>query len=175
MSYFAITNNLTEKEMTTEIDLTNLKWTKNVNHPDPTIRWAYRSNEIHYRFLLPEFNLHWKKGYDDDAQRPQQGDIILLRQRTKVTHLVKILDDKPSSENNGDYPIFRRVQLLWMVKEPWDKAPHQNDIFGFEVKLPRNGRIQDLSNIKKLTDQFNPQGGITAFHAQVIQALGLGK
>lgn len=161
--------------MTTEIDLTNLKWTKNVNHPDLKIYWAYQHDQIRYPFLVPEFNLHWKKGYADDAQRPQQEDIVILRQRTKVTHLVKILDDKYGVENNGEFPIFRRVQLLWMAREPWDSAPHQNNVFGFEVKLPRNGRIQDLGTITKLANQFDPLGGMTAFHAQVIQALELGK
>ena len=161
--------------MTTEIDLTNLKWTKNVNHPDIEIYWAYEHDQIRYPFLFPEFKLHWRKGYEQNAERPQKGDMLLLRQRTKVTHLVTILDDKPDSEDNGDYTIFRRVQLLWMEKEPWDKAPHQDDVFGFDVELPRNGKVMDLENIKDLASHFNPLGGISAFHEQVIQALGLGK
>ena len=174
MLYFVINNNLTEKEMTIEIDLTNLKWTKNVNHPDLKIYWSYRYDQIRYPFLVPEFNLHWKKGGDQDAQRPQKGDMILLRQRTRVTHLVKILDDKPISENNGEYPIFRRVQLLWMEKEPWDKAPHQDAVFGFDVEL-RGGALKNLDNIKNLVEQFSAHGGITAFHSQISQSLGLGK
>jgi hypothetical protein len=160
--------------MTTEIDLTSLKWTKNVNYPDSTTRWAYQPNEIHYRFLVPEFKLHWKNGQEQNAKKPQKGDMILIRQRTRVTHLVKVLDDYPEIGKNGDYSIYRRVQVLWVAQEPWDSAPHQNDVFGFDVDL-QSGKVMDLENIKDLTSQFNPHGGMTAFQAQVAQSLGLGK
>jgi hypothetical protein len=171
MLYFAITNNLTEKEMTTEIDLTNLKWTKNVNHPDPTIQWGYQPNEIRFRFLVPEFNLHWKNEQETNANKAQKGDIILICQRTKVTHLVKVLDDQSKSVPNGEYSRYRRVQVLWIEQKTWDNAPDQ-DVFGISH---RDGLLRDLNNMEGVTSKFNPLGGITAFHAQVIQELGLGK
>lgn len=175
MIYFVITNDLTEKEMTTEIDLSNLKWTKNVNHPDPNIDWAYSHNEIRYPFLVPEFNLHWRKEQEENAKKPKKGDLILVRQKTKVTHLVKVIDNHPEHTPNGDYSIYRRVQLLWMAQEPWAATPHQNDIFGFDADFPRNGKAIDLDNIDDLTEHFIALGGKTAFQEHIAQKLGLGK
>jgi hypothetical protein len=178
MLYFVITNNLTRKEMTIEIDLTNLQWTKNVNHPDIETYWAYQHDQILYPFLVPEFKLHWKERSDHsdhNANLAKKGDIILLCQRTKVTHLVKVLDDQSKTDDpNSDYSLYRRVQVLWMAQEPWENAPDQEVVFGFDINH-RNGFLKDLNNIEGLTSKFNPLGGITAFHAQVIQALGLGK
>ncbi len=161
--------------MTLEIDLSPLKWTKNVNHPDTNIYWAYQHDQEHdqvrYPFLVPEFNLHWRKEQVENAKKPNKGDLILLRQRTKVTHLVKFLDDHAEFTENGDYSIYRRVQLLWMAQRPWDSAPHQNDVFGFEVEL-QGGKAIELDHITDLAEHFTT---LTAFQEHIAQKLGLGK
>jgi hypothetical protein len=159
--------------MNSKIDLTRLKWTKNVNHPEPD-KWAYRHNEVHYPYLVPEFNLHWKNGADANIRKPQDGDIILLRQRTKITHLVMVLDDKIQNDpTNGNHQLFRRVQVLWMPQEPWEKAPQQNDFFGFDIDL-QGGKAMILDNITALTEEFKDKGGINAFQDRVAEQLGLG-
>ena len=67
------------------MDLTNLKWTKNITHPDNEL-WAYSDYERGHLFKL-----NWKKN-KINANKPQKDDLILLRQRGYVTHLVKVLD-----------------------------------------------------------------------------------
>lgn len=162
--------------MTSIIDLSRLKWTKNVNHPDV---WVYRHNEIHYPYLVPEFNLHWKK--EHGAGKLQEGDLILLRQRKKVTHLVKVLDDQiHDAKDNSDFSLTRRVQVLWIAPESlntqdaeiWDNAPSQNDVFGFDVKL-QSGRAIELDHIGDLNEEFKDQGGLAAFQKRVAEKLGL--
>lgn len=164
--------------MNPKIDFTRLKWTKNVNNPDV---WVYRHNEIHYPCLVPEFNLHWKTEQDVNIRKPEKGDLILLRQRTKVTHLVMILDDRIDKDSiPHSHQLIRRVQVLWMANEPlntpdgqvWDNAPSQNDIFGFDVGL-QGGKAIELDHIQNLNETFKDQGGLTAFQNRVAEKLSL--
>lgn len=157
-------------------DLSRLKWTKNVNNPDV---WVYRHDEIHYPYLVPEFKLHWKK--EHGAGKLQEGDLILLRQRTKVTHLVKVLDDQiHDAQNNSDFALTCRVQVLWIAPESlktqdahiWDNAPSQNDVFGFDLNL-HGGKAVELDHIEALNVTFKDQGGLAAFQNRVAEKLGL--
>lgn len=164
--------------MTFKNDLSRLKWTKNVNNPDV---WVYRHDYIHYPYLVPEFDLHWAKGQEANIRKPQKGDLILLRQRTKVTHLVMTLDDQIGNiPNNPTHPPIRRVQVLWMASEPlntldaqiWDNAPSQDDVFGFNVHL-EGGKAIELDHIQNLNEEFKDQGGLAAFQKRVAEKLGL--
>ena len=163
--------------MRSKIDLSRLKWTKNVKNPDV---WVYRHDYIHYPHLVPEFNLHWAKGEDANIRKPQEGDLILLRQRTKITHLVMTLDDQIGDVPNPTHPLIRRVQVLWMANEPlhtpdsqiWDNAPSQNDVFGFNVRL-EGGDVVLLENIQALKEAFKDQVGLAAFQKRVAEKLDL--
>ena len=164
--------------MRSKIDLSRLKWTKNVKNPDV---WVYRHDYIHYPHLVPEFNLHWRKEQDANIRRPQEGDLILLRQRTKVTHLVMALDNQ--IENDGkphDWSLIRRVQVLWIAPESlntpdaeiWNNAPSQNDVFGFDIEL-QGGKAIQLDHIEDLNETFKDQGGLAAFQKRIAEKLGL--
>lgn len=163
--------------MSNKIDLSRLKWTKNVNNPDV---WVYRHNEIRYPYLVPEFKLHWAKGEEANCGKPDIGDIILLRQQTKVTHLVMTLDDQIGNVPNPTHPLTRRVQVLWIAPESlntpdaqiWDNAPSQDDVFGFDVKL-QSGKAIELDHIQNLNEEFKDQGGLAAFQKRVAEKLGL--
>ena len=133
--------------------------------------------------LVPEFDLHWKTEQDANIRRPQEGDLILLRQRTKVTHLGMTLDDQiRDAPKSPTHPLIRRVQVLWMANEPlntldaqiWDNAPDQNDVFGFNVHL-EGGSVMLLENIKVLNETFKDQGGLPAFQKRVAEKLDLAR
>jgi hypothetical protein len=130
---------------------------------------------------VPEFDLHWKTEQDANIRKPQEGDLILLRQRTKVTHLVMVLDDQiREAPKSPTHKLIRRVQVLWMANEPlntldaqiWDNAPSQNDVFGFDIEL-QGGKAIELDHIKDLNETFKDQGGLTAFQNRVAEKLGL--
>jgi len=132
--------------------------------------------------LVPEFDLHWKTEQDVNIRKPQEGDLILLRQRTKVTHLVMVLDDQiRDAPKSPTHKLIRRVQVLWMANEPlntldaqiWDNAPSQNDVFGFDIEL-QGGKAIELDHIKDLNETFKDHGGLTAFQKRVAEKLGLG-
>lgn len=69
------------------MDLTKLKWTKNVNNNDGG--WAYQNIDLNSKI----FSLHWKKKQEENAQKAEEGDLVILRQKTKVTHIVELLNN----------------------------------------------------------------------------------
>jgi len=98
------------------MDLQALKWTKNVRRNDGT--WAYRK----YKVSDP-FQLEWK---DDEvnANKPEKGSLILLRQQGYVTHLVKVLDCK--AKRMFDYRVryqggnVMELEKLPTFRQRWD-------------------------------------------------------
>ena len=153
------------------MNLQQLRWTKNVNATHG--EWAYQHDEVSYPYLVPEFCLHWKTTAKENAKKPNPGDLILLRQRTHVTHVVKVLDNVVHADNSAsDFAIWRRVQVMWMAPKPWDNAPHQNEVFGFYVEL-QGGKVIELENIATLQEHFRNTGGVTAFQERVKKVLGI--
>ena len=80
------------------MDLSKLKWTKNIK-PDPGYAvWAYGLERgTRLAMELPEasiFGLTWKNIHEKNAREPEQGDLILLHQHAKVTHIAEFLDSK---------------------------------------------------------------------------------
>lgn len=58
------------------------------------------------------FKLAWKDD-EGNANKPQRGDLLLIRQSGYVTYLVKILDYKSAREDwQGDFNIYRIVEVL---------------------------------------------------------------
>ena len=77
-----------------------MKWTKNVKtkNEEP---WAYQAFKVGNLFKLA-----WKDD-EGNANKPQRGDLVLIRQSGYVTHLVEILDYKSERENwQGDFNIY---------------------------------------------------------------------
>lgn len=69
------------------MDLTELKWTKNVNHQGNDKYWAYQNIDPDSNI----FPLNWKKKQANNALKPEKSDLILLRQRGKVTHMGRVM------------------------------------------------------------------------------------
>ncbi|MEH2196778.1 hypothetical protein [Nostoc sp.] len=94
------------------MDLTQLKWTKNVNHQGDDKYWAYQNIDPD----LNIFRLNWKTEQAENARKPEEGELILLRQRAKVTHIVKLLNNTLYEEpTDGEFGISRLVQVLWIA------------------------------------------------------------
>lgn len=147
-----------------------LRWLKSVNNPEGG--WVYGHDEVIYPYLVPEFSLHWKISAKANAHKPNPGDLILLCQHMRVTHLVKILDklvhdDSPYQE----YPFYRRVQVMWMAAKPWEEAPQQKEVFGFDFRF-RGGKAIDLDNVNALQEYFGERE-LTKFQERVQEKLGL--
>jgi hypothetical protein len=144
------------------MDLQRLRWTKNVKRGDRA--WAYS------QFKAGDlFKLAWK---DDEANasKPQKDDLILLRQKGYVTHLVKVLDYKFEREAwDGDYSIYRIVEILWTID--CDRPPSSakaDEVFGYsEVLNYQSGDVMELETLRTFKQRWDNKGGLGAFQEYV--------
>ena len=121
--------NSTYKELTQE-DAPNIIYLKNVK---ASKGWAYtlkHIEEIGGSADSRVFELFWLAS-SRGAQAPSAGELIILHQRAKITHIVEILDINAHTNEEG---TWRWVRALWMPnpQEDWSQLPHQRDILGFD-------------------------------------------
>jgi hypothetical protein len=148
------------------MDLTELKWTKNINHQHGEKYCAYHPD-------LKNFPLQWKKGQEENALKPKEGQLIILRQRTKVTHIVKVLDDNlPKEHTDPEFSISREVQVVW-VAEHWDVPPDQDTVFGYPLNL-QGGKVMKLET-PTFNAYWDSRGGFAEFKKHVLKVLKLEK
>jgi|GEM_PF-582749 len=144
-----------------------LKWTKNINNQYGD-KWG---TDIE---VNKEFDLRWKKQASANANKPQEGDLIILRQRARVTHIVEVLDECTQDyEDNADNPypdfsIYRWVKVVWRFPN-FETAPHQDKVFGFDLNL-QGGKAIDLDNITGIENNFDD---LEAFQNNVVKVLCL--
>ncbi|WP_046662756.1 hypothetical protein [Microcystis aeruginosa] len=141
------------------MDLQALKWTKNVRRHDGT--WAYREYKV-----SNSFKLAWK---DDEvnANKPEKGSLILLRQRGYVTHLVKVLDCKAKREIG--------VEVLWAID--FDNPPvsaKADAMFDYRVRY-QGGNVMELEKLPTFRQRWNDDGGLGGFQTYIQNLLGLSR
>ena len=153
------------------MESTLLKWTKNIRREDG--EWAYpRKDNISHS---GKFELHWKPYSYKNATTAEKGDLAILRQKAKVTHIVQFIDnDEPHADPKNDNNwIYRWVKAIWMPDiDDWSELPHQNDVFNCSLHL-QGGNIMKLENIKNLREKWNTQGGIAGFQKYIQQKFEL--
>ena len=154
------------------MNLSKLKWIKNVKHKGDDKLWAYDKPR---EMPIPEakiFRLNWRDYSNaDNAKKPKKGDLMLLLQKAKVTHLVEFLDGEVYGEGSGDWSIYRVVKVLWMPHEDadWDKLRHQREFFGFDYVVG-DGAAHDLSTenqMQQFHQYWDAKGGLAAFQNHV--------
>ncbi|OUL21428.1 hypothetical protein BV378_26955 [Nostoc sp. RF31YmG] len=140
-----------------------LQWTKNVN--DQGGGWAYEHIKLHTNFLL-----NWKTEQRKNAEKPQIKQLIILRQRSRVTHIVKLLDNILYQElTDTEYSICRLVEAVW-ITDDWHNPPEEKQLFGDKVKFPPNGRVIQLENLTYFKE--HPER-LKMFHNNVRETLNL--
>ncbi|MBW4508038.1 MAG: hypothetical protein KME64_16220 [Scytonematopsis contorta HA4267-MV1] len=151
------------------MDLTNLKWTKNIKHPDGDL-WAYQNFNIESLFKL-----NWKNN-TSNADQPKKDDLILLRQKGYVTHLVKVLDYKHERETwEGDYNIYRIVEALWVINfEYLPTFAKADNVFGYpEVLYYQGGNVMEIATLPTFKEYWDSNGGCDAFKKHFHKIISL--
>ena len=157
------------------MDLTQLKWIKNVKHKGDDRYWAYEPKYM----SIPEakiFCLNWRSHKDkDNAQKPCKGDLMLLLQKAKVTHIVEFLDNDIYGGDRDEWGIYRIVKALWIPPEKfaWENLPHQREFFGFNYVVG-DGHAHSLADSNKMRqfhEHWDLQGGLQAFQNHVHDIL----
>jgi 4-amino-4-deoxy-L-arabinose transferase-like glycosyltransferase len=133
------------------MDYSKVIWLKNVR---PNQNWAYQSENDIQMMESRIFQLHWKSKDDPSLASPRKGDLMVLVQQAKVTHVVEVLDNRVYG-NNDEWAAYRVVQAIWMppMSIDWHSLPHQKEIFGIE-NLPQDGSAHSLDQADKMY-QFN--------------------
>jgi hypothetical protein len=135
------------------MDLSQLKWLKNVKADQG---WAYDKLE---EMSIPEakiFRLHWRSRDDKaNAQQPLKGDLIILVQLARGTHIVETLDNVVYENTEKEWGIYRVVKAVWMPPKgiDWWNLPHQKEIFGVE-HLPQNGLVHRIPTDRMLQSEL---------------------
>lgn len=144
------------------MDLQQLKWTKNIKPTGGLYAYSqFKVSEL--------FKLTWRKD-EDNANRPDRNDVILLRQYGYVTHLVKVLNRQAEMEDwQCEYNIYRIVEVLWMID--CDNPPvyaKADAIFAYpEVLDYRGGNAMKLEELATFQKQWDTKGGLFAFHNHI--------
>jgi hypothetical protein len=160
------------------MDLTRLMWIKNVNHQDKDKFWAYNDPDAMEIREDKSFKLHWlnSKG---NAKGPCKGDLMVLIQRTKISHIVEFLDN-PDNSDNSDYENqpdkwYRIVKVVWMPPKgfDWNKLCDQEKIFGFK-HIVCDGAAHSLAAKDKMPQfqkHWEPLGSLPAFQKHLSDEL----
>lgn len=153
------------------MDLSLLKWIKVVTDSDKT-KWAYTRQRIREMDNVVDENgvTIFPLGFKcDNADKPEEGSIIALTQRAKLTHIVEVLDQK---SYNKDAWCHRFVKVLWWNPElEWDKLPHKSVYFGFDPIL-MDGAPHLIENLSGYKERWNEEaGGFEAFKQYLLKNL----
>ena len=144
------------------MNLTRLNWIKNVT--DPRGIWAYK-----FDANQEEFGLNWSTGSEENAKKLQRGELILLKQRGKITHLVRVIDDgvqKDSNADNIDYKPYRSVEIVWVTSD-WENSPTVEQVFKHKINL-QGGYAVSLENIEVFRQYWNEsRGGLSGFQDHI--------
>ncbi|MEA5621729.1 hypothetical protein [Nostoc sp. UHCC 0251] len=118
------------------------------------------------------FTLSWKNSEHQDeisAKAPQEGELMILRQYGKVTHIVKMLNNQLYRDTNtGDqFNIYRLVQVVWMT-DNWEHPPKNDEVFDCTITFPPNGKSIKLENIQAFQERWSKEGLAFQKHVQNV-------
>lgn len=149
-----------------ECDTSRLLFIKNVR--DPNGGWAYTLDRISDMGGSVEsrvFELYWTSA-SRGSKSAAKGDLMLLNQQAKITHVVEMLDNDVRERPEG---YFRWVRAVWMPSEKdWHQLPHQRDVIGFEPPTIGGGTAYSLANLGKFQEAWDR---LEIFQQHVFQVL----
>ena len=148
------------------MNLERLQWTKNVRDSNGWAYCEFKKGEL--------FKLAWK---DDEANanRLERYDLILLRQRGYVTHVVKVLNRQAERDDDPNvFNIYRIVEVVWAIGSTNPPPSAKADIiFDYPGVLAYMGgdvmKLEDLPTFKAAWDI--QRGGLSAFQAHIQSQL----
>ncbi|MDZ4873741.1 MAG: hypothetical protein CLLPBCKN_003137 [Chroococcidiopsis cubana SAG 39.79] len=99
------------------MNLTRLKWTKNVKNQDGRY-WAYKDKTEYIEPAENIFGLNWKYNQYENTCKPQKDDFIILRQHARVTHVVRVIDNELYKELTAkEFSFYRMVKTVWIAND----------------------------------------------------------
>lgn len=144
------------------INLASLKWSKNVNYQGSFVFWTFPIEDISKIFLL-----HWRKTNKQNARKPKEGELIILRQHGCVTHIVKVFNDTLyHGGSDAEFNIGRLIEVVWVAND-LKNPPNYQEVFGCPIRFPQGGRVHPLENNNNFQEHWDKQGGLEEFQNYV--------
>ena len=154
------------------MDLSRLIWLKNVKPQLDDHDWAYKHEDMAIQ-EAKIFRLAWRSREDrKNAQAPDEGDLMLLLQRARVTHIVKFLDAEVYESSQSEWGIHRIVKAIWMPPDGlnWsDERLHQRELFRFDY-IVGDGSAHSLREENRMP-QFHEHWDLPTFQQHVANYL----
>ena len=152
------------------MNLTGLKWTKNVKNQDGRY-WAYKDKAEYIEPAENVFGLNWKYNQFGNASKPQKDDLIILRQHARVTHIVRVLDNELYKNLTAtEFSLYRMVKAVWIAAD-WHNPPTYEQVFGQKIFFPRDGKVIDLESMNFFQESWECKAGWLGFQNHVQQLL----
>ncbi len=149
-----------------EIDHNKILYIKNIK--DPSGIWAYRLEGVRSG-QQPIFELMWRRN-GHGVSLPKSGDLMILHQQAKVTHVVEFLDDAIREE---DFGVFRRVKAVWMPnQQDWNQLSHQREVLGFSPRYADgNTHALQSPNFKTFREAWKQLSDFQLFIVEQLKKL----
>jgi hypothetical protein len=147
------------------MNLESLKWTKNVNHQGLDKDWAYQEGNINCKLKI--FLLNWNKNQKSNASKPKKGEVVILRQHKKVTHIAKFLNNTLYDDRSrSDFGIGRLVQVNW-ITDDWNSSPEEDEVFCCQFRHLQGGNIMEIETLNAFQEAWKIRGGLLSFQKHI--------
>ncbi|WP_169617704.1 helix-turn-helix transcriptional regulator [Nodosilinea sp. P-1105] len=158
------------------MDLSRLNWIKVVTPgKDWPHYWALSPKEISESnepiiqsnglTILP---LGFKSGGADVLK---SGDLMLLTQHARITHVVEVLDEQPYEKGGWSH---RYVKINWWQPNlaDWHELPRREDVLGFDISIQK-GIPYEFRSFETFRKRWDSQGGLDGFREHLTKQLEL--
>jgi transcriptional regulator with XRE-family HTH domain len=158
-----------------KMNLSKLQWIKVVTPPPGWEGgyWAYNpehlsamqkdGDQIINQNGITIFSLGFKH---ETAARPKAGDLMLLAQHAKITHIVEILDEQPVQQG-GWFGRYVKVNW-WQPTVDWQTLPQKGEILGCDIDI-FDGHPHRFDVFKKFQKAW--ENRLDLFQAHVAEQL----
>ena len=175
----AKTPNLIKERGRREMNLSALKWIKVITPVEPELVWAYTSKHIKKKAIeepsnpiidrngLVIFPLHFKG--EKAATKPSSGDLIVLTQHAKITHIVEVLEDKPHPQGKDWYTRYVKI-IWWKPEKQWENLPHRDVILDCNLFI-MDGMPHKFIAFDAFNKRWNDTEGIKVFQSHLTKEL----
>ncbi len=147
------------------MNLERLQWTKNVKDSDGWAYCEFKKGEL--------FKLAWRND-EANANRLERYDLILLRQRGYVTHVVKVLNRQAERDDDPNvFNIYRIVEVVWSIGSTNPPPSTKADIiFDYPGVLNlQGGNVMKIADLLTFKNAWDSRGGIATFQEHVQSKL----
>jgi hypothetical protein len=144
------------------MEASRILWIKN-------IRPLYGEDEAYPNTEDKSWELAFRAGsHQKNIERTTSGDLILLRQQGKLTHVVQVLDPTAKTTKKEEWPWELKVKSLW--HRNIDKAPSEEKVFQTKLNL-QGGQVVFLGNVGHVKDVWKDKGGISSLQQHLTKIL----